>query len=319
MREENNRTKQLKLLLFEPSSVYGGSTLFEAFDDDSQEQIKLELLEPLGKLHEGVELLQRRYQKEGNACHKPESPETLTILSSLRRSTKSPMKYISWSFRDKKRATIILSEFSDINRRIHENIKLLCLASSIGVNSQQHLHHLHTDPHSVDLGYSMDANLRLTAETAQGSGEDLELPDAPWLDILDNSRLAQGNFGLSVCDGKDVIQEFRQYSVTSSLPSVDGIAVDSRTRTLVNRLTRMLQQPREQAFLIPRCLGWKFIPDQCQIAFVFDVPAERDPQPLSLLSLLRNRNLKPTLNDKLNVAFGLARSIAQLQLVRWVS
>ena len=165
----------------------------------------------------------------------------------------------------------------------------------------------------------MDANLRLTAETAQGSGDDLELPDAPWLDILDNSRLAQGNFGLSVCDGKDVIQEFRQYSVTSSLPSVDGIAVDSRTRTLVNRLTRMLQQPREQAFLIPRCLGWKFIPDQCQIAFVFDVPAERDPQPLSLLSLLRNRNLKPTLNDKLNVAFGLARSIAQLQLVRWVS
>ncbi|KFY83509.1 hypothetical protein V498_08021 [Pseudogymnoascus sp. VKM F-4517 (FW-2822)] len=318
--EENNRTRQLKLLLFEETSVYGGTTLFEAFDEDSQEQIKLGLLEPLGKLHEGVELLQRRYALENNKPPKSDSQESLAILSSLRRSTKSPMRYINWSFRDKKRATVILNEFSDINHRIHENIKLLCLASSMGVSSQHHLHHLHTDPHSVVLGYSVDANLRITSEVAQAGRDDLELPDTPWRPILSESRLAQGHFGLAVCDKKDIILEFRHYSPASWDTAWDSkdILVDSRTRSLVNGLARMLQQPREHVFMIPRCLGWKSIPEQCQIAFVFDVPAGRDPQPSSLLSLLRNRNLRTSLNDRLNVAFGLARSIAQLQLVRWV-
>lgn len=325
LQDENNRTRQLKLLLFEPSPVYGGHTLFEEFDEDSQEQIKLFLLEPVGKLHEGVELLQRRYKHSDNDSLKSPSTDNFTLFSSLRRSTKSPLRLISWSFRDKKRATVILSDFADVNHRIHENIKLLCLASSIGVNTQQHLQRLQSDPQSIGLGYAVDANLRLASEAAQENNEDLELSDDPWLVPLTNSRVIQGNFGLALCNGINVVQEFRHYSPLTSFSSFppapanpNDLRVDSRTRNLVNGLTRLLQQPREQVFLIPRCLGWKFIPSQCQITFVFDIPARRDPQALSLLSLLRNRNMKPTLNDKLNLAFGLSRSIAQLQLVRWV-
>ena len=188
----------------------------------------------------------------------------------------------------------------------------------MGVNFQQHLRRLQNDPLSVGLGYAVDANLRLASEVAHGNTEDLELPDDPWLTPLSKSCVVHGHFGLATCNGMNVVQEFRHYSPMTSVPASGDIEVDGRTRSLVNGLTRLLQQPREQVFLIPHCLGWKFIAAQCQITFVFDVPAGRDPQPMSLLSLLRNRNLKPTLNDKLHVAFGLARSIAQLQLVRWV-
>jgi len=81
---------------------------------------------------------------------------------------------------------------------------------------------------------------------------------------------------------------------------------------------RLLQQPKEHVFLIPRCRGWRYITGQERIAFVFDIPSGYEPSPLSLLDLLRSPKAKLSLNEKLQVAFGLARSISQLQMVRWV-
>lgn len=45
----------------------------------------------------------------------------------VRKNTRSPFLMLRWSFRDKKRAELIVSNFADLNGSIHERIKLLCL------------------------------------------------------------------------------------------------------------------------------------------------------------------------------------------------
>jgi hypothetical protein len=69
------------------------------------------------------------------------------------------------SLLDKKRVESIVGEFSELNSRIHENIKLWCLGTSIGVDLR-HLRHLESDPNSRALGFDIDARLQMA--TSQG-------------------------------------------------------------------------------------------------------------------------------------------------------
>jgi hypothetical protein len=244
------------------------------------------------------------------------------MFDRMRQSSKSPLRVVQWSFRDKKRTEAITIEFTDLNRRIHENIKLFILGSSLSVNPERHLRHLESSLSSRQLGFNIDATLRLHAENAEETVERCDLPQIPWERNMSTARPVPGSEQrYAMIDdidnpGSSLILEYRRYEPVESQTGQDTI--DERTEKLLNWLARLLKMSKEEYFLVPRCRGWRYIPIQEKIAFVFDTPSSFTGVPTSLLDLLRDSRAKLSLNEKLRIAFGLARSISHLQMVQWV-
>ncbi|KAL9102753.1 MAG: hypothetical protein Q9187_009086, partial [Circinaria calcarea] len=86
----------------------------------------------------------------------------------------------------------------------------------------------------------------------------------------------------------------------------------------VDALAKLLQQPKEQVFRIPRCVGWKYIISQKSTAFVFENPSPQCSKSTSLKDIIASNNEKPSLESKFELAYGLARGISQLHMVRWL-
>ncbi|RDL32383.1 uncharacterized protein BP5553_08839 [Venustampulla echinocandica] len=324
LKDENNRSRQLRHLLFESSPIYGGQALFEKFDEDVQDQIKIFLGRLVSILHEGYELLHRRYGTTGTIIRSPSPQSSISDLSISQKSSstldllktfpKSSMMVIRWSLRDKKRTEEVLNNFADLNSRIHENIKLWSLATSIGLDIQ-HLERLKNDKYSIDLGFNVDATLQIAAGDAQSIDGTLELGEQDWTNAINSSKPVEERFGLMQLNGMRFLQENRSYDEHRHGSS--STEVDPRTRDRVDGLAKLLQHPKERVFCIPRCVGWKYVPSARRIAFAFEIPADITTEPVSLRRLLDGTE-KPELGDKFQLAFGLARCIAQLQMVKWV-
>lgn len=218
---------------------------------------------------------------------------------------------VRWSFRDKKRADTIVSNFAELNCGIHEHIKLLCLGSSVGIDIK-HLERLQNDKNSQDLGFNTDATLRLTSSNAKELPGTLELPDV-WTKIL-GGQVAPYHFVIFEIDGTNLLRENRVYEGRDE--QVNDL--DPITRSRVDALAKLLHQPKEQVFRIPRCRGWKYIGSQKRIAFVFENPSAQSSKPISLQELVASNNEKPSLGSKFLLAHGLAKCVAQLHMVRWV-
>jgi len=223
------------------------------------------------------------------------------------------MLVLRWSLRDKKRTEEVLSNFTDLNSRIHENIKLWSLATSIGLDVQ-HLERLKNDQYSIDLGFNVDATLQIAAGDAQAIGGTVELAEQEWIDAINASKPVEERFGLIQLNGMRYLQENRSYDEHRHGSSTE---IDLRTRDRVDGLAKLLQHPKERVFCIPRCVGWKYVPAARRIAFAFEIPTNFTTEPVSLRRLLDGTD-KPELGDKFQLAFGLARCIAQLQMVKWV-
>ncbi|KAF1993521.1 hypothetical protein P154DRAFT_582720 [Amniculicola lignicola CBS 123094] len=324
--DENNRTRQLRHILFEPSPVYGGVTLFENFDEDVQSQIKVFLGRLVHMLQEALDLLESRYggvdspKSKGvavsmsqlsltpsNASYESRSPSP----RSWRSYTRQSMSLMRWSFQDKKRTGEVIKDFSDLNGRIHENIKLWCLASSIGLN-MQHLKRLQNDESARQLGFNIDATLQITATEAGRQSVQCELGDL-WVESLRKAVPVESRFGLVQQDGKTFLMEHRRYEGQEEQGQID-----QRTRSRINDLAGLLQQPKEQVFCIPPCVGWKYLPSRGTIAFLFETPYGHEPHPISLYQLLDMKGVKLTLGQRFKLATALAKCITQLQMVKWV-
>ena len=324
--DENIRTRLLRGLLFTELPIYGNKTLIEQFEIDIQKQIQL-LLGPLkGILQEGCDLLERRYGVSEQSPGLVSQTSNLSLASTLTPTSHYPLHrskspsipdYFRWSFQDKKRVKAIVEELGDQNNRIHEKIKLWCLASQLGVNVQ-HLQRLQQDSFSRQLGFDVDATLRLTQWDAQNTQASLELVDPSWTKYLKTITPVpnQGKFATFTKDDIAYVQEGHDYEVEARSPSD---CLGDRTRKKVEELAKLLHQPKEQVFRIPRCVGWKFMPAQKSIGFVFEMPSTPDAQPISLLRLLSSSEVKPELGDKFRLALNLSRCISQLHMVRWVS
>lgn len=89
--------------------------------------------------------------------------------------------------------------------------------------------------------------------------------------------------------------------------------------TRIDALAKLLHQPKELVFRIPRCIGWKYTKADQNIAFVFDLEKPVDYAPTDLLTVLSVNTMKISLGDKFRLALGLARCISQLHMVQWVS
>jgi hypothetical protein len=289
-----------------------------------QDQIKIFLGRLVSILHEGYELLHRRYGTSGTVLPSPSPKSSMSDLSQSSKSSntlnllkaipKSSMLVIRWSLRDKKRTQEVLNDFADLNSRIHENIKLWSLATSIGVDAL-HLDRLQNDQTSIALGFNVDAALRIAAGDAQTSTGTLEVTDKDWIDALKISKPIEERFGLIQCKGRRYLQENRSYDDNRH----DSKGIDSRTRDRVDALSKLLQQPKEHIFCIPKCVGWTYLSNAPRISFAFEIPAHLDSEPVSLLRLLEATDAKPELGEKFQLAFKIARCISKLQMVKWVS
>ncbi|KAF8853248.1 hypothetical protein BDZ45DRAFT_748759 [Acephala macrosclerotiorum] len=317
--EEGNKTSLLSLLLFEKAAIYHGETLFEQFEEDVQVQIKLLLHQLKAILLEGFDLVHRRYGSSSSveklrkstsqtaslsgplspkqsSPASPNSPSSAS-LTNARKGSASPLLLLRWSFRDKKRVEMIVLNFRDMNTRIHDQVKLWCLASQLGVDLQ-HLKHLQSDKNSKALGFDIDATLKLTVWDIESLPDTLELEDASWKELLPHVTKLNERFLTSESSGRTLLLERFPYDNDTIFPASD--------------------MPKELVFRIPRCVGWEYTKAQSSIAFVFDVERHLESLPIDLLSLLSDSNLKPSLGDKFRLAHGLANCISQLHMVQWL-
>ncbi|KAL2871163.1 uncharacterized protein BJX67DRAFT_218534 [Aspergillus lucknowensis] len=300
--DENLQTKLLKGLLFSECWVYGGRTLFEQFEPDVQGQIDLLFAEIQSILREAVDLLERRYS-----------------VSSSRTSPSIPV-ILRWSFRDKRRVEAILLSFKDRNSRLKRKIELWCLTSQLGISSD-HLRHLQSDETSKRLGFDKDAALRLAQHGAEASELDsLELSSS-WEPYLQNVTPVehQGLFTVLLKDSHAYIQENHRYNITMPAhgTSPASSSLDARTKGRIESLARLLHQPKEQIFRILPCVGWRKIPDQDAVAFIFEL---QNPlgAPVSLQRILHESKFVPSLGDRFRLALELSQCMAQIHMVQWL-
>ena len=157
----------------------------------------------------------------------------------------------------------------------------------------QHLKRLQNDESARQLGFNIDATLQITATEVSKSNFSFELGHA-WLEPLRKAVTIENRFALVFTDGKTFLIEDRRFD-----GQLDHSGqVDSRTKERIDRLVGLLSQPKEKVFCIPRCVGWKHVPTRGSITFVFETPAERQPEPISLYHLLDTKGLKLTLGQR---------------------
>ncbi|KAK2763148.1 hypothetical protein FQN54_009784 [Arachnomyces sp. PD_36] len=327
--DENIQNKLIRNLLFSECWVYGGKTLFEQFDPDIQRQTELLCVEIKSILQEGVELLERRYGlSQGSTGSSFLNISTSSLPKSLSpsvsqnhsgRASPSFPTLLKWSFRDKKRVENVLHSFKDRNSRLKKKVELWCLASQLGV-SPDHLMHLQTNDSSRKLGFDKDASLRMAQWDAGNARESLELMHISWDSCLKEIQPIehQGMFNMFTNDARFYIQENHHYDSSMQPQGYPESYVDPRTKSRIESLAKLLHQPKEQVFRVLPCVGWKHLPRQSCIAFVFEVQPKPLGSPVSLQRLLFDTDHRPELGDKFRLALELSKCIAQMHMVQWL-
>ncbi|KAK3326819.1 hypothetical protein B0H66DRAFT_169662 [Apodospora peruviana] len=345
IRDESSNGKYMNHLLFDPSTAYNDKTLFEQFDQDVQTQIQIFFEQSTGVLNQAFQVLSRLFGDRGpptlaasRSSSLLNSSSTTTSLSApaftyeskgtsspdlgqegrtdpvARRP--SPLKRLWWSIHDKKRIEAIVREFSDLNSRILRTIQLWCLGAELGVDRASHLKRLESDPYSKALGFDIDARLQIS--TIEGSGTSDTSTEALQFDeskLTDGIRdVLGGRFGITRWQGRTALVEYRKYAPESPVP----VVLDDRTKEIVDRLAKVLHQPKETIFRMPNCLGWTSQTQANRVAFLFAVPDGAKPSPISLLDILTSAPSTPPLGFRFMLALRLANCISQLQLVKWV-
>ena len=240
---------------------------------------------------------------------KPPSP--LRLSPSEKSAKKSPLNLLRWSFRDKKEMVAIIGHFAEVNNQLLEMVRFWSLASAIGVDLR-HLEHLRTDQDAAKLGLHDDASLALTVASTENIIESFELEDA-WSRVLEEARSVEDRFAVFNWNKENMLRESCTYSQEGESN------LDPQTRNRINLLAKLLYQPKETLFCIPPCQGWSYCPRRKEISYLFRLPSDLRLEPKSLLLLLKNPQAQPPLGTKFQIAHRLARSIAQLHLVQWVS
>ena len=314
------------------SQIYGGESLIQQSDADAQGQIHSYLDELCDFLERALRLLTRaagtnsvshpaKYQSPSSSnITLVEAQSTLSrsnIPSSLQSSgpkssaSRSFLQLLRWSLRDKKEMVVIIEHFAKVNDQLIEMVRFLSLASAIGVDLR-HLEHLRTDQDAVKLGMHDDASLALTVSNTGRVSENFELEES-WSKILEKARAVEDRFAVFNWNGTNMLRENCLY-----LHGTES-QLDPQTQNRVNLLTKLLYQPKEKLFCIPPCHGWSYSPKRKQISYLFKLPSGLGLEPKSLLVLLKDPKAQPPLGMKFNIAHNLARSIAQLHMVKWVS
>ena len=223
----------------------------------------------------------------------------------------STMQLLKWSFREKKEVTAIVEQLTERNDRISDMVRFWSLASEIGVDLR-HLNHLHSDKDAMALGLQDDVSLVLAVSDANHVSGSFELHH-DWNNILKHSKTVEDRFASFNWNGRDILQEN-----CVCLPREEA-NLGPQIRTRINSLVELLHRPKEQLFCILDCQGWSFAPHAQRVSYIFNIPSDLSPEPRSLLRLLHDPRAQPSLEAKFTLAYSLARSVAQLHMVKWVN
>jgi len=283
--------------------------LFEQYDVEAQKSILTVVEELIDTLESASKLLdcnpdseQSWFSWDGRlAGYRSERASNST---SLRRK-------LRWSLYDKKRAKDIIDRYAQRNDHLYRIVQLNSFASGIGVNLQ-HLENMQHNPAAKRLGFDETANLQLLAKAAMiGMAANFEISDDAMSGVTDKTRV-EDRFFMFTNGGRPYLQDTCEYKVETNE------SIDHQTRSRLNGLASLLQQPKGQVFRIPKCIGWKFLWSSRDIAFIFESPGEPGSQPRSLVRLFDMPDVKPSLHAKFVLAHSLAKSVSQLQMVQWV-
>ncbi|KAI1804418.1 hypothetical protein F4811DRAFT_520533 [Daldinia bambusicola] len=333
IRDDNVRTRALRQLLFDPSSIYHGRTLFELFNPEVQGRIQLSLEQANSIIEQAYQLLrrQRAVSPAGETGAEDDIPSSSTLsinllLTPSRGSGLSPsythgrskkpsrtFRRIQWSLLDKERAEAIVRDFCEMNKRIYDNIELWCLSTPAGVGLQ-HLKRLESNTNSQVLGFDIDATLRLAVRTEENSPRTFEIPRSEkiWRALLSVVPV-ESKFGITQWNSKPMLVEYRSYAPESPV----SIDMDARTHDAVNRLAKLLHQPKNAVFRAPSCYSWVRQVLFNRVVFMFSIPEGSEPRPRSLYHILGSGSPPPALGQRFALALQLARCISHLQLVQW--
>ena len=240
---------------------------------------------------------------------KPPSP--LQPSPSEKNTKKLGLNALRWSFRDKKEMVALVGHFAEVNNDLLEMVRFWSLASAIGVDLR-HLEHLQTDQDAAKLGLHDDASLALTVADTNKIITSFELEDA-WIRVLKQASPVEDRFAVFIWNKENMLRESCTYSQGTESN------LDPQTRNRINLLAKLLYQPKETLFCIPPCQGWSYCPSSKEISYLFKLPSDLKLEPKSLLLLLKDPQAQPPLGVKFQIAHRLARSIAQLHMVQWVS
>lgn len=307
--------------------------MFEQFDPEVQNHIQLFFEQAIGIIEQAHQLLSRRQAPSPDETGLVDSFSKLSTptssifitgpngsnssLSQVQEVSRKPSRTfqrLRWSLLDKKRVEAIVNEFSEVNKRIYDNIKLWCLGTSIGVDLQ-HLRHMEENTTSRALGFDVDARLQLAASAEQSIPGTLEVQQSEDAHrALYSVVPVEGKFGIMQWDSKPMLVEYRSYAPESPVP----VEMDSRTYDLVDKLAKLLRQPKETVFRTPSCWGWARQMQHNRVAFMFSIPEGCASQPKSLYHILGAGSQPPSLGQRFMLALQLARCISHLQLVKWV-
>ncbi|KAF2848105.1 hypothetical protein T440DRAFT_429324 [Plenodomus tracheiphilus IPT5] len=312
---ENNRMKTLKCLLFEPSSAYSGQSLFEQFDHNVQIQLQVYLGKLLNIISESGELLKSQHITEGiHVVDQEISQHEMKVSTSLtltRRASRTLR--IRWSLWGKARLESIIKNFSKENDRLHKQVQMMCYATSIGVNLT-HLDRLKTNEHSKRLGFDMTARLQLKVTGMETSAVSLQLRNDELYRNLATCARIESKFAVLSHLGINHLVEFRNYAPDKH----EHVPLEGRTHERVERLAYLLRQRKDPLLHALPCDGWTIDAERNQVAFLFAVPKDTEGMPSSLLSVYENQAFRPSLGERFNLAKGLANSVSELHLVKWV-
>ena len=103
-----------------------------------------------------------------------------------------------------------MRDYSDMNTRIHEHVKLCSFASSIRVDLT-HLHRLQNDADSIQLSFNLDATLQLAKYEANNKPVSFELIDSRWKDAVHRAVSVKERFRIIESFSRRYLLKRRQY------------------------------------------------------------------------------------------------------------
>lgn len=235
------------------------------------------------------------------------------LMHDLRRVDVGLAIKLKWSLSTKKDAAKVLKQFSRLNDRLLEKIRLFLYTSQIGLDLN-HLQRLQNDPNLKLLGLSNDASLKIVTtsqiDITKIANHDL---GQGWTAFLERSFRIESRFAVLEREGKQMIQE-DCFDIQLQAGPLNNI-----TRQRVNALAELLQHPKDSLFCILPCLGYVYDSGPERLSYLFEAPKGMSHQPISLFKLLQDTKCEPPLEMKYLIASNLAQSIARLHTVGWVS
>lgn len=274
----------------------------------------------LNKISESAELLKSQEIIEGihapdQVVNRNERMPLSAMSASNTIATRKPSRTsrIRWSLWEKGRLETIIKNFSVENDKLHKQVQMMCHATSIGVKLT-HLDRLKTNEHSKRLGFDMPAQLQLKVTGMETSAVSLQLRGDELYRSLATCVRIESKFAVLNHLGEKRLVEFRNYAADKH----EYVPLEGRTHERVERLAYLLRQRKDPLLQALSCNGWTLDTQRNQVAFLFVIPEDTEGMPSSLLSVYEKQDLRPSLGERFTLAKGLASSVGELHLVKWV-